>query len=209
MRFHLVIRSFVIILLLQSYTGISKANESSAVNAEAALYIGLGLGLIHQAGRYREEYRDFYLFVSAYQAYAAPPRPIKNCLVGLTLALSGINHYYSQNPDISDNEVGNANILAAGLGYVAISQFDYCKQKQDETFTFQPVITQRFVDARDISNETFSLKKILGLLTVISVLVFGGLYLIPSSWFVYFLGEQWEGIGTIIKILCGWPMESG
>jgi O-antigen/teichoic acid export membrane protein len=72
--------------------------------------------------------------------------------------------------------------------------------------SFQPVITQRFVDARDANNETFSMKKILGLLAAISFLVFGGLFVIPSSWFVYFLGEQWLGIGAIIKLLCGWHL---
>jgi lipopolysaccharide exporter len=72
--------------------------------------------------------------------------------------------------------------------------------------SFQPVITQRFVDARDTTNTVFSMKKILSLLGVISLVVFGGLFMIPPTWFVYFLGEQWIGIGAIIKILCGWHL---
>ena len=72
--------------------------------------------------------------------------------------------------------------------------------------SFQPVITQRFVDARDSTNNALSMKKLLILLGVISFLVFGGLFFIPSDWFVYLLGDQWDGIGPIIKILCVWSL---
>ena len=72
--------------------------------------------------------------------------------------------------------------------------------------SFQPVITQRLVTARDVNNDEFSMNKLLGLLMVISFLVFVGLYLIPSSWFTYYLGNQWLGIGIFIKILCWWHL---
>ena len=72
--------------------------------------------------------------------------------------------------------------------------------------SFQPVITQRFVDFRDSTSAALSMKKLLSLLGIISLLVFGGLFFIPSDWFVYFLGDQWAGIGSIIKILCVWSL---
>jgi O-antigen/teichoic acid export membrane protein len=72
--------------------------------------------------------------------------------------------------------------------------------------SFQPVITQRFVAARDGSQKEFSMLKLLGLLALISVVVFGTLFIIPQAWFVHFLGDKWQGVGLIIKILCGWNL---
>jgi len=72
--------------------------------------------------------------------------------------------------------------------------------------TFHPVITQRFVSARESPKNEFSLIKLVGLLGIISMLVFGGIFILPGDWFVYFLGEQWSGIGPIIKLLCIWSL---
>ena len=70
--------------------------------------------------------------------------------------------------------------------------------------SFQPVITQKLVSARDGIDDQFSIKSLLIIMGLITFLVFGGLLLIPANWFVIFLGTHWQGIGIMFKILCVW-----
>ena len=72
--------------------------------------------------------------------------------------------------------------------------------------SFQPVITQKLVSVRDGINEQFSFTSLLTILGIISIIVFGGFFLILPNWFVIFLGDKWEGIGLMIKILCAWNL---
>jgi len=72
--------------------------------------------------------------------------------------------------------------------------------------SFQQVITQKLVSVRDGVDKQFSLRSLLTILGIISALVFGSLFFVPSNWFVIFLGDKWEGVGEIIKILCVWNL---
>ncbi len=69
------------------------------------------------------------------------------------------------------------------------------------TNTFQPVITERLTSYKGTPKDYPFFTQSLILLSLISIFTFGLILIIPSQAFVFFLGEQWVGIGTIINIL--------
>ena len=66
--------------------------------------------------------------------------------------------------------------------------------------SFQPVITERLVNLRDGDKSHRFFDKMLLILLVLSVLCFCTIYLLPASFFTWFLGDNWSGVNTIVNI---------
>ena len=68
--------------------------------------------------------------------------------------------------------------------------------------SFQPVITERLVNLRDGEKSHRFYDKMLLIISLISILGFTTIYLLPASFFTSFLGAKWSKIETIVNLFC-------
>jgi O-antigen/teichoic acid export membrane protein len=68
--------------------------------------------------------------------------------------------------------------------------------------SFQPVITERLVNLREESGGFKFFKNLFGILLIVSFTGFIIIYLIPNSFFLFFLGEKWTNVNSIVNIYC-------
>ena len=71
------------------------------------------------------------------------------------------------------------------------------------TTSFQPVFTQRILDAKS-QNNSINLNFLMAGLGVISFTVFIILILIPEKFFTLYLGSRWQGVGVYINLISLW-----